>query len=136
MSVSLASHPAQDLLATHAGGPTLLAGDPFAVGPGALALLLLLGVVLLAAIGQVLALVWAVVRAALPVLGTLLLGLAVVALVGMTAVKQPSDEPVSPAPTASPSTPSPAHRAPPGRRRASPTVPPSSLAPLGVPTPR
>jgi hypothetical protein len=87
----------QNLLVAHADRPSpALASDPFAVGPGALLLLLILGVVLLAAIGHVLALVLAVVRQALPVLGILALGLGVVVMVGMASVTAPATCRISP----------------------------------------
>ena len=143
MSVSLAPHQAQNLLAVHADGPTSnLATDPFAVGPGALLLLLILGIALLAAIGHVLALVWAVVRQALPVLGILALGLGVVVMVGTASVTSPGETPDRPAATTSRPAPhsSAARPAPhPTARRLPSTTPrpatPSSLAPLGDPAP-
>ena len=142
MSVSLAPHQAQNLLVAQADSPSpALASDPFAVGPGALLLLLILGVVLLAAIGHVLALVLAVVRQALPVLGILALGLGMVVMVGMASVTAPGDVPDQPVPTTSrpaphstaarPAPHPPAHRPTPAPGRATP----SSLAPLGDPAP-
>ena len=129
MSVSLAPHQTQDLLAAHAGDPPALATDPFAVGPGALLLLLILGIVLVAAIGHVLALVWAVVRQALPVLGILALGLGMVVLVGMAAVTQKGEKRVSPAPSTVRSAPrSTARPRPPRATRTRATPPP--LVPL------
>ncbi len=142
MSVSLAPHQTQDLLAAHAGDPPALATDPFAVGPGALLLLLILGIVLVAAIGHVLALVLAVVRQALPVLGILALGLGMVVLVGMASVTHSGEKPARPAATTS--RPAPHSTAPrpaphPTAHRPPSTTPrtatPSSLAPLGDPAP-
>jgi hypothetical protein len=143
MSVSLASHQTQNLIAAHAGEPTsALASGPFAVGPGTLLLLLILGIVLLAAIGHVLALVWAIVRQALPVLGFLTLGLGVVVMLGTASVTHPGEAPDRPATTTS--RPAPHSAAPrpaprPTARRLPNTPPrpatPSSLAPLGDPAP-
>ena len=142
MSVSLAPHQAQDLLAVHAGDPPALATEPFAVGPGALLLLLLLGIVLVAAIGHVLALIWAVIRQALPVLGFLALGLGVVVLVGTASLTSPGDTPDRPAATTSQPAPhsTAARPAPhPTARRPPTALPrpatPSSLTPLGDPAP-
>ena len=142
MSVSLAPHQAQNLLAAHAGNPPALASDPFAVGPGALLLLVILGIALLAAIGHVLALVWAVIRTALPVLAMLGLGLGVVVLVGTASVTdsgeapdQPAATTSRPAPHATAPRPAPhatAHRLPSTKPR---PATPSSLAPLGDATP-
>jgi hypothetical protein len=143
MSVSLASQPPEHLLSVRADASTPdIATAPFAVGPGALLLLLILGIVLLAAIGHVLALVWAVVRAALPVLGILAVGLGVVVLVGTASVTQPGRTPDRPTETTTRPAPHPtAHRpAPhPTARRPPSTAPrpatPSSLTPLGDPAP-
>ena len=143
MSVSLASLPPHDLPAVLAGGSAPdLATDPFAVGPGVLLLLLILGLVLLAAIGRVLALVWAVVRQALPVLGVLLLGLGVVVLIGTASVTRPGGTPDRSTATTSHSPPRSTPARPgthPTSRRPPSTPPrpatPSSPAPLGDASP-
>lgn len=131
MSVSLAWHPAQNLLAAHADNVTSdLATEPFAVGPGALLILVILGLVLLVAIGQVLALVWRVIRQALPILAVLLLGLGVVVMVGAAALTDSGGTPERPTVTRSPSTPPPIARRSASGRRSSKTLPrttPSSL---------
>ena len=142
MSVSLATHQAQDLLAAHTGDPPALATDPFAVGPGAQLLRLIRGVALVAAIGHVLALILAVIRQALPVLGILVLGLGVVVLVGTASVTHPGGTPDRPAATtsrpaphstAARPAPHPTPRRPPIAKPT--TATPSSLAPLGDPAP-
>jgi hypothetical protein len=133
MSVSLALHPTQDLLAAHADNVASdLATEPFAAGPGILLILVILGFVLLAAIGRVLALIWQVIQVALPILGILLVGLGIVVMVGAGALKSPGGAPDGPSATTSPSTSHPtAHRPSPRRSRA-PTPTPTSLGPWGA----
>ena len=131
MSVSLAWHPAQNLLAAHADNVTpALATEPFAVGPGALLILLLLGLVLLVAIGQVLTLVWRVIREALPIVGVLLLGLGVVVMVAVATLASSGGTSGGPA-TTSPPTARPTAGTPAPRRPSRPVPPATSLAPLG-----
>ena len=132
MSVSLAWHPAQNLLAAHADNVTpALATEPFAAGPGILLILVILGFVLLAAVGRVLTLVWQVIRVALPILGILLVGLGVVVMVGAAALRSPSGTPDRPAVTTSPPTPHPTTHRSASRRPGAPTPTATSLAPLG-----
>jgi hypothetical protein len=131
MSVSLAWHPAQDLLTAHADNVTSnLATEPFAAGPGILLILLILGLVLLAAIGRMLALIWQVIRVALPILGVLLVGLGLIVMVGAAALRSPAgtDRPTA---TTSPPTPRPTTHRPAPRRSSAPTQTATSLAPLG-----
>jgi hypothetical protein len=124
MSVSLAWQPAQNLLAAHADNVTSdLATEPFAVGPGALLILVILGLVLLVAIGQVLTLVWQVIRAALPILVVLLVGLGVVVMVGAAALTNSGGAPERPTVTTSPPTPPPIARRSASGRRSSKTPP-------------
>jgi hypothetical protein len=132
MSVSLAWHPAQDLLAAHADNVTSdLATEPFAAGPGILLILMMLGLVLLAAIGRVLTLIWQVIQVALPILGILLVGLGVAVLVGAAALRSPSGTPDRPAVTTSPPTPHPTTHRSAARRSRAPTPTATSLAQLG-----
>jgi hypothetical protein len=131
MSVSLAWHPAQNLLAAHADNVTpALATEPFAVGPGALLILVILGLVLLVAIGQVLTLVCRVIREALPILGVLLVGLGVVVMVGAATLTNSGGTPDGPATTSSP-TARPTAGTPAPRRSSRPVPPATSLAPRG-----
>lgn len=131
MSVSLAWHPAQNLLAAHADNVTpALATEPFAVGPGALLILVILGLVLLVAIGQVLTLVWRVIREALPILGVLLVGLGVVVMVGAATLTNSGGTRDGPATTSSP-TARPTAATPVPRRPSRPVPSATSLAPLG-----
>jgi hypothetical protein len=132
MSVSLALHPAQDLLAAHAENVTSdLASEPFAASPGILLILVILGLVLLAAIGRVLALIWQVIQVALPILGILLVGLGIVAMVGAAALKSPDGTQDRPTVTTSPPTPHPTTHRPAPRRSSAPRPTATSLAPLG-----
>ena len=131
MSVSLAWHPAQNLLAAHADNvPPALATEPFAVGPGALLILVILGLVLLVAIGQVLTLVWRVIREALPIVGVLLLGLGVVVMVAVATLASSGGTSGGPA-TTSPPTTRPTAGTPAPRRPSRPVPSATSLAPLG-----
>ena len=130
MSVSLAWQPAQNVLAAHADNVTSdLATGPFAVGPGALLILVILGLVLLVAIGQVLTLVWQVIQQALPLLGVLLLGLGVVVMIGAATLTTPGGTPDRPTVTTSPPPP----RTTPHRPQARPTppTPAATSLPLG-----
>jgi hypothetical protein len=132
MSVSLAWHPAQNLLAAHAHNVTSdLATEPFAVGPNVLLILVILGLVLLVAIGQVLTLVWQVVRQALPLLAVLLLGLGVVVMVGAATLTTSGSAPDGTTATTSPPAPRPTAGRSVPRRPSTPMPPPTSLAPLG-----
>jgi len=124
MSLSLAWHPAQDLLAAHAGNVTSgLATEPFAVRPGILLILVILGLVLLAAIGRVLNLIWQVIQLALPILGILLIGLGVVVIVGAATLTNSGRTPERPSVTVSPSMPPPVARSSASGRRPSKSPP-------------
>ena len=132
MSVSLAWQPAQNLLAAHANhGTPDLASEPFAVGPGALLILAILGSVLLVATGRVLSLVWQVIRHALPVLIVLLIGLGVVTMIGAASMTRmnPGGTPGRPGPATSPPAPRPTTGPP--RRSGTPAPSSTSLAGLG-----
>ncbi len=137
MSVSLGYSSTHDLIAVRADDvPTDVATDPFSAGPGVFLVLVVLAVLLAAAIGRVLALVWSVLRRALPVLGVLVLGLGIVLLLGVATLTSNGGSPADPAttahPTAHPTAPRasghPAPRRHPGA--GAPSRPPSSLGDL------
>ena len=87
MSVSLAQPLAHRLpTLSEDVSPPDLAGDPFAAGPGVIIVLIVLAVLLVAAIGRAMAMLWQLIRQAVALLGTLVIGLAAVVVLGSTAV--------------------------------------------------